>query len=93
MLEVCCDRGGMRVCSHLRYIYTSGLCSFSGSINGSNIKILMQWFYKRIDTILIQSNWVWLWMFWFWFWQYLTRGLIWHFSQSSIRPSIYLELS
>ena len=26
--------------------------------------------------------------FWFWFWRYLKRGLIWHLSQSSIRPSI-----
>ena len=27
-----------------------------------------------------------------WFWRYLTRGLIWHLSQSSIRPSIYFSL-
>ena len=26
-----------------------------------------------------------------WFWRYLTRGLIWHLSQSSIRPSIYFS--
>ena len=26
-----------------------------------------------------------------WFWRYLTRGLIWRLSQSSIRPSIYLS--
>ena len=29
--------------------------------------------------------------FWFWFWRYLMRGLIWHLSQSSIRPSIYFS--
>ena len=29
---------------------------------------------------------------WFWFWRYLTRGLIWHLSKSSIlRPSIYIR--
>jgi len=28
---------------------------------------------------------------WYWFWRYLTRGLIWHLSQSSIRPSIYFS--
>jgi len=27
----------------------------------------------------------------FWFWRYLTRGLIWHLSQSSIRPSLYFS--
>ena len=27
-----------------------------------------------------------------WFWRYLTTELIWHLSQSSIRPSIYLSL-
>ena len=26
-----------------------------------------------------------------WFWRYLTRGLIWHLSQTSIRPSIYFS--
>ena len=30
--------------------------------------------------------------FWVWFWQFLTRGLIWHLSQSSVRPSIYFSL-
>ena len=29
--------------------------------------------------------------FCFWFWRYLTRGLIWHLSQSSIGPSIYFS--
>ena len=29
---------------------------------------------------------------WFWFWRFLTWGLIWHLSQSSIRPSIYFSL-
>ena len=29
--------------------------------------------------------------FGFCFWRYLTRGLIWHISQSSIRPSIYFS--
>ena len=28
---------------------------------------------------------------WFGFWRYLTRGLIWHLCQSSIRPSIYFS--
>jgi len=28
----------------------------------------------------------------FGFWRYLTRGLIWHLSQSSIRPSNYFSL-
>ena len=27
----------------------------------------------------------------FWFWRYLTRGLIWHLSQPSIKPSIYFS--
>ena len=27
----------------------------------------------------------------FWFWRYLTRGLIWQLSQSSITPSIYFS--
>ena len=27
----------------------------------------------------------------FWFWQYLTRGLVWHLSTSSIRPSSYFN--
>ena len=28
----------------------------------------------------------------FWFWRFLRRGLIWHFSQASIRPWFYLSL-
>ena len=34
----------------------------------------------------------WYFFFFFWCWRYLTRGLIWHLSQSSIRPSIYFSL-
>ena len=42
---------------------------------------------QRSSVYWLISN-VW---FWFWFWRYLTRGLIWYWSQSSIRPSIYFS--
>ena len=50
-------------------------------------------FNKLLFSSKIKENILFVWsLVLVWFWRYLTRGLIWHLSQSSTRPSIYFSL-
>ena len=64
------------------------------SIMLTRSRVSMVKFDKVVRQIILdfkkpQHNTNWRHAIWFWLWRYDTRGLIWHLSQSSIRPSIY----
>ena len=87
------------------FLYSTGIVIvFSGSQHF--VQLLLPWLLYLWNRtirlvnylyILLQKNTVhlncqlFIYTVAFGFWRYLTRGLIWHLSQSSIRPSIYFS--
>ena len=61
------------------HIYWYSLCSYNVYYKKGNQETLWNATYTYHKFVI-------------WFWRYLTKGLIWHLSQSSIKTSIYFSL-